>query len=224
MLATSRLSECQSRMEIVFAGELAVLDACGALYLPEHDLLAVTDLHLEKGSFFAARGNPVPRHDTHDTLLRLTAAIEHYRPEAVVCLGDSFHDAGAGERMMLPDAAMLKKLMARPAAWIWLIGNHDPQIPAHFSGTTAALHQAGPLRLAHMPETPAPPLIAGHYHPKLSVSIARQRDFRPMLPVQRRAAADAGFRRIRGRAGRARSGARPAIPPCRQTARAQLSR
>ena len=168
MLATSRLSECQSRMEIVFGGELAVLDACGALYLPEHDLLAVADLHLEKGSFFAARGNPVPRHDTHDTLLRLAAAIEHYRPNAVVCLGDSFHDVGAGERMMLPDATILKKLMAKPAAWIWLTGNHDPQIPPQFSGTTAVLHQVGPLHLAHMPETPPRPLIANSRAPSPS--------------------------------------------------------
>jgi DNA ligase-associated metallophosphoesterase len=162
-------------MEIVFAGEPLVLDACGALYLPGHDLLAVADLHLEKGSFFAARGNPVPRHDTHDTLLRLAAALEHYRPKTVVCLGDSFHDARAGERMTLPDATMLKKLMASPAEWIWLTGNHDPQVPPQFGGTAAALHEAGALRLAHMPETPARPLVAGHYHPKLSVSIARQR-------------------------------------------------
>jgi DNA ligase-associated metallophosphoesterase len=175
MLATNGLSECQSRMEVDFGGEEAVLDACGALYLPGHDLLAVADLHLEKGSFFAARGNPVPRHDTRDTLLRLTAAIEHYRPKTIVCLGDSFHDVGAGERMTLPDVTTLKKLMASPAEWIWLTGNHDPQIPPHFGGMTAALHQAGGLRLAHMPEIPARPLIAGHYHPKLSVSIAKQR-------------------------------------------------
>jgi uncharacterized protein len=161
-------------MAIAFGGEPVVLDASGALFLAAHGVLAVADLHLEKGSFFAARGNPVPRHDTSDTLQRLAAVIDSYRPETVICLGDSFHDARAGERMLLPDALVLDRLMANVAGWIWLTGNHDPQIPGQFGGAIAALHAAGAVKLAHLPETPARPLIAGHYHPKLSISVARQ--------------------------------------------------
>jgi DNA ligase-associated metallophosphoesterase len=161
-------------MEIAFGGEPVVLDACGALFLAAHGILAVADLHLEKGSFFAARGNPVPRHDTRDSLLRLAAVIDLYRPDTVICVGDSFHDAGAGERMTLPDARMLERLMSSTSAWIWLTGNHDPQIPTAFSGLVAADHAAGAIRLAHLPETPIRPLIAGHYHPKLSLRLANQ--------------------------------------------------
>jgi uncharacterized protein len=174
MLRGARLSACQSRMEIAFGGETIVLDACGALYIAGHDILAVADIHLEKGSFFASRGNPVPRHDTRDSLLRLGAAIDMYRPAKVICLGDSFHDSGAGGRMILPDAHMLEKLMAKVSAWVWLTGNHDPDIPAKFGGTVAADHTAGAIKLAHMPEAPARPLIAGHYHPKLSLRLASQ--------------------------------------------------
>jgi uncharacterized protein len=61
--------------------------------------------------------------------------------------------------------------MATVAAWIWLTGNHDPEIPQIFGGATADLHAAGAVRLAHLPETPARPLIAGHYHPKLSLRL-----------------------------------------------------
>jgi len=161
-------------MEIVFGGEPVVLDACGALFLERHGILAVADLHLEKGSFFAARGNPVPRHDTRDTLQRLAAAIDCYRPQTVICLGDSFHDAGAGERMTLPDAHLLARLLAETPEWIWLTGNHDPEIPWRFARSVAALHSAGAVTLAHLPETPVRPLIAGHYHPKLSVRVAKQ--------------------------------------------------
>lgn len=160
-------------MEIVFADEPVVLDASGALFLAEQRILAVADLHLEKGSFFAARGNPVPRHDTRDTLQRLAAVIDHYRPQTVICVGDSFHDPRAGERMALPDSLALQKLMARTSVWIWLTGNHDPQIPAAFGGEVAPKHGAGAITLAHLPETPARPLIAGHYHPKLSLSVAK---------------------------------------------------
>ncbi|NJM35302.1 MAG: hypothetical protein HC850_11985, partial [Rhodomicrobium sp.] len=75
MLPLPRASRCQTQMEVIFAGEPAVLDASGALFLSGHDLLIVSDLHLEKGSFFAARGAPVPRHDTRDTLGRLAAML-----------------------------------------------------------------------------------------------------------------------------------------------------
>ena len=48
-----------------------VADAAGALYWPEQGLLAVADLHLEKGSSFAARGVLLPPYDTAATLARL---------------------------------------------------------------------------------------------------------------------------------------------------------
>ena len=46
----------------------------GALYWPEQGLLAVADLHLEKGSSFAERGVLLPPYDTAATLARLARA------------------------------------------------------------------------------------------------------------------------------------------------------
>jgi hypothetical protein len=158
-------------MEIVFAGEPAVLDASGALFLPRRDLLIVSDLHLEKGSFHAARGHPVPCHDTRDTLSRLAAALAAYRPRSLVCLGDSFHDRRAGERIGAEEAASLGALMASVQDWIWITGNHDPEIPERFGGNVAAHHKAGAIALHHRPEDGEPPLIAGHYHPKHRLSL-----------------------------------------------------
>ena len=53
---------------IHLAGERLMLDPMGALFWPEQRLLAVSDLHLEKGSSFARRGMSAaavghPRHD-----------------------------------------------------------------------------------------------------------------------------------------------------------------
>lgn len=58
-LPLPRASSCQTRLESEFAGQRIVLHASGALYFPDEDMLLVADLHLEKGSFFAARGHPV---------------------------------------------------------------------------------------------------------------------------------------------------------------------
>jgi DNA ligase-associated metallophosphoesterase len=159
-------SSCQRRIETGFSGEPVVLDACGALYLPERDLLVVSDLHLEKGSFFASRGNPVPCHDTADTLLRMGTALREYRPSRVISLGDSFHDRSATERMTPADATALGELVASVEDWVWITGNHDPEIPERFAGRAAFCVQIGAIRLSHRPEDAVPPVIAGHYHPK----------------------------------------------------------
>jgi DNA ligase-associated metallophosphoesterase len=162
----TKASACQTQLEIGFGGELVILDACGAIYLPERDTLIVSDLHLEKGSYFASRGNPIPCHDTRDTLARLADAIRCYRPARVVSLGDSFHDVRAGERIAPADARTLRRLVASVPDWIWVVGNHDPEIPRAFTGRIAGFVQAGPVRLAHQPGGAAMPVIAGHFHPK----------------------------------------------------------
>ena len=57
------------------------------------------DLHLEKGSGFAAKGALLPPYDTAATLARLSGAIDRLDPHRVICLGDSFHDGGAAARL-----------------------------------------------------------------------------------------------------------------------------
>ena len=89
----------RSAIPIAFAGLAVTLDHSGAIWLPSQRTLAVSDLHLEKGSGAAARGRLIPALDSHDTLARLKCVIGAYHPRRVVCLGDSFHDGRAGGRM-----------------------------------------------------------------------------------------------------------------------------
>ena len=58
----------QTTHEIELAGQLALLDLSGGLYLPAHEALLVADLHFEKGSSFARRGMMLPPYDTRETL------------------------------------------------------------------------------------------------------------------------------------------------------------
>ena len=64
--------------EISLAGTTLVADPAGALHWPDEELLAVADLHLEKGSAFAARGVLLPPYDTAETLARLAGVMAHY--------------------------------------------------------------------------------------------------------------------------------------------------
>jgi DNA ligase-associated metallophosphoesterase len=143
--------------------ELAA-DAAGALYWPEHELLAVADLHLEKGSSFARRGVLLPPYDTAATLVRLAMLIARYAPRVVVALGDSFHDGGGPARLADTDRATLKGLQ-RGRDWIWITGNHDPEPAEGIGGRFLASFTQGGLTFRHEPAENATAEIAGHLHP-----------------------------------------------------------
>jgi DNA ligase-associated metallophosphoesterase len=158
-------------MPVAVAGAELVMDHAGALLWPAERLLVVADLHLEKGSAFAARGRGLlPPYDTAETLRRLGALIARRRPRAVLALGDSFHDGGAGARMAAADRAALHGL-AGGCEWIWIAGNHDRERPAGLPGSWYQELRIGPLLFRHEPAAGAANgEIAGHLHPVAKVS------------------------------------------------------
>lgn len=56
-------------------GTPVVMRCSGALWLEAERTLVVADLHLEKGSSYAARGQMLPPYDTRETLRRLEAEV-----------------------------------------------------------------------------------------------------------------------------------------------------
>jgi len=161
----------KASISLRFAGLRIVLDGSGAAYLPERAALIVSDLHLEKGSGAAARGRLVPALDSHDTLLRLQAVIEAYRPRAVICLGDSFHDRAAGARMAAADRETLDALCALAEEWVWIGGNHDPETPEFCGGARLPELGLDGIVLRHEPSAKrSAPEIVGHFHPKARLS------------------------------------------------------
>jgi hypothetical protein len=152
-----------ARQLLSLAGAELVADASGALWWPAERLLLVADLHLEKGSSFAARGWLLPPYDTHATLARLEQVVGAYRPRTVVCLGDSLHDRRAADRLP-SDIRHRLTVLQRCRAWIWLTGNHDPDVP--LPGDVQATVTIAGIVLRHEPEpTPGIAEIAGHLHP-----------------------------------------------------------
>ncbi|MGL4243373.1 MAG: metallophosphoesterase, partial [Beijerinckiaceae bacterium] len=108
------------------AGAMLHLDHAGALWWAEEHTLVVADMHLEKGSAFAARGQLLPPYDSAATLARLNRLVARLRPRRLIALGDSFHDIRAGGRMDRTAAVALAGLAAS-LDMIWIAGNHDPE-------------------------------------------------------------------------------------------------
>jgi uncharacterized protein len=155
---------------IAVAGVTLVADPAGALYWPDERLLVVADLHLEKGSAFAARGVLLPPYDTAATLARLARLVERYAPRLVIALGDSFHDDGGPLRMSLVDRSALRALQ-RGRDWVWIAGNHDADLPDDIGGSHADALALGALTFRHLPSAQvADGEIAGHLHPQARVA------------------------------------------------------
>ncbi len=152
-------------------------EATGALYIPAHQTLVVSDLHFEKGSFFAAKGQFLPPYDTRTTLARLQSALQRFNPKRVIALGDSFHDGNAGDRIAFDDWQVIQTLSGT-YQWVWITGNHDEDLPEGIGGSIAATCQLGPLTFRHEP-TPGPAIgeVAGHLHPCARVR-TKQRSLR----------------------------------------------
>jgi DNA ligase-associated metallophosphoesterase len=172
---------------VTIAGITLVADLSGAFFWESERLLVVSDLHLEKGSSFAARGVLLPPYDTVATLSRLSAVIARHDPRTVIALGDSFHDRKAHERLSAPDREAVAALQAR-RDWIWIAGNHDPALPRDIGGVVASEVALGGIVFRHEP-TGAVGEIAGHLHPKARVT-TRGRS------VERRCFASDGMRAV----------------------------
>jgi uncharacterized protein len=150
------------------AGERLMLDPAGALFWPATDLLAVSDLHLEKGSSYARHGQLLPPWDTHATLDRLALLLRRYRPRMVIALGDSFHDAEGSTRLPPGELARLRA-MTETHRFIWVQGNHDPTPPQGVGGEWAEAFTATTLVFRHQAIHGAEGEISGHHHPKAAV-------------------------------------------------------
>ena len=145
------------------ASRAFVADPSGALFCPQERLLVVADLHLEKGSSYAARRVFLPPYDTSATLARLAAVVARLNPRRVVALGDSFHDGGGAARLMPHDVLALRAIQAG-RDWLWVAGNHDPA-PPPLDGDHAASLRLGGVTLVHEPSAATAGEIAGHLHP-----------------------------------------------------------
>lgn len=155
----------RQRDHFTVAGEPVVCDERGVLYCPDLDLLAVSDLHLEKGSSLARRGALIPPYDTAATLARLAAVIADYDPKIVVSLGDSFHDGGGAGRMPSLFRGQVEALAAG-RSWFWIAGNHDPDAPTGLPGDSVQELAIGAFRFRHEPSAEVTDgEIAGHLHP-----------------------------------------------------------
>ena len=161
---------------IDIAGERLTADSDGALWWADKSVLAVADLHLEKGSAYAKRtGQMLPPYDSRATLARLCVLAERYQPKTIICLGDNFHDGEGPARLDADSRKALIQLM-RGRRFVWIEGNHDAAAALALGGECAPEVEIGPIVFRHEPQPGrSRGELAGHLHPVASVNTRARR-------------------------------------------------
>jgi len=168
-----------------FAGHEMLLGQGRALYWPAERALLVADLHLEKASWFAQRGQMLPPYDSRDTLERLADAVRITGARRVITLGDNFHDDAGAHRLDAHCTGMLEAL-TRALDWVWITGNHDEALPRGFGGTIMPELEVGGVILRHEARAgESAPELSGHYHPKMRVNVRNRHIARPCAVLGR---------------------------------------
>ncbi len=164
-----------SAAPIHLGGERLMLDPAGVLHWPARHTLVVADLHLEKGSAFAAAGRFLPPYDTRETLSRLALLLRRWKPARIIALGDSFHDRHGASRLPPAEAEALHRMLAG-VEMVWVLGNHDPEPPEGLPGLAAEELRDGPLVFRHQARPAASRFamapggeVSGHFHPKATM-------------------------------------------------------
>ncbi len=165
-----------SAAPIHLGGERLMLDPAGVLHWPARHTLVVADLHLEKGSAFAAAGRFLPPYDTRETLSRLALLLRRWRPARIIALGDSFHDRHGASRLPPAELDALCRMLAG-IEMLWVLGNHDPEPPEGLPGTAVEEVRDGPLVFRHQARPAASRFaavaggeVSGHFHPKATMA------------------------------------------------------
>ena len=168
----------QSPPAVLSFGQLSLIaDPSGVLFEPDHKLLIVSDLHLEKGSSLARRGALLPPYDTRETLRQLSMIMDRFSPKTLIALGDTWHD-GNGPFRMKEDDQQSFALLRKKTEWILIAGNHDPDLPHHLANSIVNEIEIGGVTFRHEPCAALNnPEIAGHLHPVAKIR-ARGRSIR----------------------------------------------
>ncbi len=166
-----------------FCGDEFVLTNSRALFWPRENALLVADLHLEKASFYARHGQLLPPYDSRETLERLAYALRETGARRVYTLGDNFHDS-AGSQRLEPHAEGMLAALTRATDWVWITGNHDPEMEARHGGTMAEELEVAGMVLRHMARRgETRPELSGHFHPRVQVKVHHRHIRRPCAVV-----------------------------------------
>ncbi|TKC10013.1 ligase-associated DNA damage response endonuclease PdeM [Pedobacter polaris] len=159
-------------MTITIRDEELILAKERAIYLPQQELLAISDLHLGKAAHFRKAGLQVPSTLAQGDLERLSILLERFQPKTLLINGDMFHhDVNTDV-----DDFGRWKLQYSNLNFILVKGNHDKldekqyqnlgikiHDPSYCTSSFCFIHDAVKCKEENLYP------ISGHIHPGVAV-------------------------------------------------------
>ena len=142
------------------------VDARRAIWFERLGILAVADLHIGYNWAHRHSGQMLPLHPD-DTVLRLQALCDFYKPTELLILGDIVHRA-----LPLPQIqSELQNLLANLPGVRLIAGNHDRFLEKLISAPLQTDHARDGYLFVHGHQTLERPerVVMGHEHPAISV-------------------------------------------------------
>ncbi len=155
--------------QINFYKNKLILDVSGVLFWPLKKAAIVSDLHLEKSSHLAQRGNFLPPYESFETLKKLSLVLKKKNIKQLILLGDVFHDDHGYERLDKSTRNLFNEIILQYKT-IFILGNHDKNINIPNLKTFKKL-KINNINLTHQPTDNYSIEITGHYHPKVVLFI-----------------------------------------------------
>lgn len=163
------MSESPKRVikEIAIEGQRLWLLPEKAVFLPEHNALLVSDLHLGKSMHFRKNGIALPAGDSEKTLSELNNLIELLDCSRLYFLGDLFHSEMNSEWKLLVD--FIKKFS--DIEFTLIRGNHDLFEDRFYVDSGLKVEEyciiGNAIKLLHKPPGTSSThfVLCGHLHP-----------------------------------------------------------
>ena len=155
--------------QIDFYKNKLILDVSGALFWPLKKAAIVSDLHLEKSSYLAKKGNFLPPYESFETLEKLSNVLIKKKIKQLILLGDVFHDNHGYERLDKSTRNLFNEIILKYKT-IFILGNHDKNINIPNLKTFKKL-KIDNINFTHQLTDNLSVEITGHYHPKVVLLI-----------------------------------------------------
>tara|TARA_X000000950_G_scaffold289123_1_gene409971 strand:+ start:16118 stop:16771 length:654 start_codon:yes stop_codon:yes gene_type:complete len=167
--------------KIVFNKNTFFLVEQGILYWPKNFVLVVSDLHLEKSSYFAKFGQFLPPYDSIETLNLLDEILKQHKVKTVILLGDVFHDNDGYDRLDRRAKLIFNKINNKYNL-LFVVGNHDQDINIPNIKTYEDITIDG-INFSHKPSNLNSHQVFGHFHPKILLKLNGKRIFKKCFIV-----------------------------------------
>ena len=154
-----------------FGNHKLLLYPSGELYYRDRETVVISDLHLEKGSFYAASNQFLPPYDSIETLKKLQSFITQNCVQKIVFLGDLVHDSDGFNRISNDALQIFMEIIAKREV-ILTVGNHDKNFNYEDQGLKfCEEYRIDDIYFRHQPSDTNGLQIFGHFHPKVTMSI-----------------------------------------------------